>query len=166
MSGIDLILGPNSIFKETALSVTEFDIETEKLCEDLVELMYREHAIGVAAPMIGVLKRVIAFDLQENDNRNPTVMINPVIANRSTEVQKFEEASICFPGISAEVIRYKSISVEYFDKLGEKHQMSAEGYLATVIQHEMDYLDGKLFLDYLSPIKRKMLMKKYRKANS
>lgn len=161
-----LILGPDAIFKQTAHPVTVFDDENDQLCKELVGLLYRENAVGVVAPMIGVLKRVIAIDLQEDGKRDPIIMINPQIIDQSSEKQTFEEASICFPGVSAEITRPRIIKVKYFDGQNIEQEIKAEGYFATVIQHEIDYLDGITFFDYLSPLKRKMLLKKYQKLNS
>ena len=158
-----LIYGPNPIFKRTSENVEKVDDEILDLCAGLRELLYAQAAVGVAATMVGVLKRVIVVDLQENDKKSPFSMINPVIVSASEEMQSFEEGSICFPGVSAQITRPKSIKVEYLDEGGKKVRMDATGYLSTVIQHEIDYLDGKTYFDYLSPMKRKLLFKKTKK---
>ncbi|MCC3861457.1 peptide deformylase [Pseudemcibacter aquimaris] len=157
-----LIYGPDPIFKKTSSKVECFDEENKALCQELTHLLYQENAVGVAAPMIGALKRIIAYDLQENGN-NPVVMINPEITKNSETTQSFSEGSICFPGVSADISRPDAITVRYQDIDGSEHSLDAEGWLATVIQHEMDYLDGKTIFDYLSPMKRKMLFKKTKK---
>ncbi len=163
MSNFELVIGPDPIFKKTSEPVTEFNDDVRLVCDALRNLLYTEHAVGVAAPMIGVLKRIIVIDLQENDVRSPFLMVNPIIIEKSKDMQNFEEGSICFPGISAKVSRPGSIRVEYTDEFGERKEMDATGYLATVIQHEIDYLDGVLYFDYLSPVKRNMLLKKAKK---
>ncbi len=158
-----LIYGPDAIFKKSSIPVETIDDDVLDLCGQLEDLLYRENAVGVAAPMIGVLKQVIAVDLQEGGKNNLLVMINPVIEHRGNGIQIYEEASICFPGISAEIERPKEIEVAYLTPDGVQEKIQADGFLATVIQHEMDYLMGKTFLDYLSPMKRKMLLKKVKK---
>ncbi len=158
-----LIYGPDPIFKKNCAPVLNIDEDVLKLCDQLEALLYRENAVGVAAPMIGVLKQVIAIDLQESDKNNLIMMINPSITSQSADTQTFEEASICFPGISAEIERPKEIEVDFLNPDGERISIKADGFLAAVIQHEMDYLEGRTYLDYLSPMKRKMLIKKARK---
>lgn len=163
-----LIYGPDPIFTKTCEPVTDIGVEELALCDQLREVLYHENAVGVAAPMIGILKQIIAIDLQEGGINNLIIMINPCVKEQSEEKQSFVEASICFPGISAEIERPRSITIEYLDKEGLKLTMRADGFLATVIQHEMDYLKGVTFLDYLSPMKRKILlkkMKKYKQSN-
>ena len=112
--------------------------------------------------MVGALKRVIVTDVSET-TPNPIAMINPEIITKSDETQVYEEASLSFPGISAKITRPARIAVQYTDLDGKFQAMEAEGGLATVIQHEMDYLDGVVFLDYLSKLKRDSLLKKMRK---
>ena len=163
MSKLKLVMGPNPIFKEIAEPVKQVDGDIRALCDGLRAILYDEGAVGVAATMVGVLKRVIVVDVQENDKKAPFSMINPKIIWQSEETQVLEEGSICFPGISAEITRPKSIKIEYLDESENEKTMEAEGYLATVIQHEIDYLDGKTYLDYLSPMKRSLLLKRTRK---
>ena len=163
MTKLKLVYGPNKIFKEQALEVADIDGEIIELCAGLREILYDEGAVGVAATMVGVLKRVIVVDLQEDEQKKPFSMINPIVSWHSEETQVFEEGSICFPGASAKITRPKSIKVEYIDEKGVKQVMEAEGYLSTVIQHEIDYLNGKIYLDYLSPMKRSLLLKRSKK---
>jgi peptide deformylase len=163
MSKLKLVMGPNPIFKEVAEPVTQVDDDIRALCDGLRDILYREGAVGAAATMVGILKRVIVVDVQEDDKKTPFSMINPKIIWKSEETQSLEEGSICFPGISAEITRPESIKIEYLDESGDEKTMKADGYLATVIQHEIDYLDGKTYLDYLSPMKRSLLLKRTRK---
>lgn len=163
MSKLKLVMGPNPIFKEVAEPVMQVDDSIRALCDGLRDILYSQGAVGAAATMVGVLKRVIVVDVQEGDKKTPFSMINPKIIWQSEETQVLEEGSICFPGISAEITRPKSIKIEYLDESGNEKSMEAEGYLATVIQHEIDYLDGKTYLDYLSPMKRSLLLKRTRK---
>lgn len=163
MPPLRLVIGPDPIFKNIATKVTIIDDDILSLCDGLLELLYKEDAVGVAATMVGVLKRVIVVDIQENDKKTPISMINPEIIESSEQLQTHEEGSICFPGISAKITRPQSIKVNYLDEKSIDRTMTADGYLATVIQHEIDYLDGKTYLDYLSPMKRSLLLKRTKK---
>ena len=163
MPPLPLTYGPAPIFSKTAQPVTVFDEDLRILVRNMVETLYVEKAVGIGANMVGVLHRIVVIDLQEGGDLTPQVFINPVITDASDDVQSHEEASICFPGISAEISRPRRITLSYQDGEGGAHNLTAEEYLATVIQHEIDYLDGRIFLDYLSPVKRKMLLKKTRK---
>lgn len=163
MPELSLIYGPHPIFKKTAKAVAMVDADTIKLCDALINMLYSQDAVGIAAPMVGVLERIIAYDLQDDGEKEPVIMINPEIIKTSSETQTFKEGSICFPGVSTEIERVKEITVRYQDRNGELNEMEAEGWLATVIQHEIDYLDGKIIFDYLSPMKRSLAFKKTKK---
>jgi peptide deformylase len=125
--------------------------------------IYLERAVGLGANMVGILKRIAVVDLQENGVRVPYTFINPDITWRSKETQTFEEGSLCFPGITAQITRPRAIKISYIDYNGDNKDLETEGFLSTVIQHEVDYLNGKVFLDYLSKLKRDMLIKKMEK---
>lgn len=163
MPALPLTFGPHPIFSKTARPVTIFDGQLDRLTQNMVETLYVEKAVGIGANMVGILQRIIVIDLQEGGNPQPQVFINPDITETSEDTQCFNEASICFPGISAAITRPRKITLAYQDITGQAHNLTAEDYLATVIQHELDYLNGVIFLDYLSPVKRKMLIKKTRK---
>lgn len=160
---IRLQIAPNPIFRQKAAPVKEIDSEIKHVVSSMYDIMYEHGAVGVGANMVGILKSIIVVDLQESAPRDPITMINPVITAKSQELQTFEEGSLSYPGIKAMVERPKKIEIEYLDINGKPNSMRAEGWLATVIQHEVDYLDGKVFLDYVSPMKRKMLLKKMEK---
>lgn len=163
MAMLPLIYAPNPIFKQKAEPVTAVNDAVKQQLNDLLETLYHEQGVGIAAPMVGVLSQLIVIDLQENGEKAPLFIVNPVITERSAEDQTIEEASLCFPGISAPVKRSARITVDYLDQDGQKQQLTAESFFAQVIQHEIDYLHGKVFLDYLSPLKREMLVKKMEK---
>lgn len=160
---IKLQIAPNPIFRKKALPVEKIDDEIKYIISAMFDIMYEHGAVGIGANMVGILKRIIVIDLQESSQKNPITMINPVITQKSLELQTFEEGSLSYPGIRAKIDRPREIKVEYMDNNEELSSMSADGWLATVIQHEIDYLDGRIFLDYVSPIKRKILLKKMRK---
>ena len=163
MTALQLIMAPNPIFRQRAAEVTEFDEGLRALTDQMLEVLYHERGIGLGANMVGVLKRIIVVDLQEEGKRKPLVCINPVITDHSTETSAQEEASLCFPGIRAEITRPSEIEVAYQDVEGTKHTLRAKGWLSTVIQHEMEYLDGRTFLDNLSKMKKDRLLKKMQK---
>jgi peptide deformylase len=156
---------PNPIFKQKAEAFKVVDDAAHQLVQDLLDTLAYEQAVGLAAPMIGISKRIIVVDLNENNISNPLVFINPEITAQSSETQTHEEASLSLRGISAQITRPMAITVSYLDKAGALQEMKAEGFLATVILHEMDYLDGRTYLDTLSPLKRDMMIKKMAKFN-
>ncbi len=160
MTKLSLVIAPNPIFKQKALDVQQVDDDIRTLCADMLETLYAERGIGIAAPMVGVLKRVIAIDLQEEGIRAPLICINPQITSTSSYTQTHEEASLCFPGIRAEIERPNALELNYLDTDGKPQNLQADDWLATVIQHEMEYLDGRVFLDNLSKLKRDRLIKK------
>ncbi len=160
---LKLVMAPDPVFKKVAEKVDVFDDKLQDTVDQMFEVLYREHAVGIGANMVDILKRIIVIDLQEDGKNNPLAMINPELIEVSEETQTIEEASRSYPGISAEITRPANIEVQYQDVQGNSHTLKASGFLAQVIQHEMDYLDGKTFLDYVSSMKRKMLMKKMKK---
>lgn len=163
MKHLQLVYAPHPIFRQKALPVDKIDDEIRMLADKMLATVYLEGGIGIGGNMVGVLKRIVVIDLQENGVRNPRIYINPEIIWYSEETQTFKEASLCFLGIDADVTRPKAIKITYLDYDGKQHEIDAEGFLATVIQHEVDYLDGKIFLDYLSKLKRDTLIKKMEK---
>lgn len=163
MLKLSLIYAPSEIFKQKAEIVNVIDDEIRQLIKGMLKIMYTEKAVGVGANMVGVLKRVAVVDLQDGGIRSPYIFINPEITKYSEETQTFKESSICFPGIDADITRSKEINIKYLDEKGNQKELNAQGFLATVIQHEVDYLDGKIFLSYLSKLKRDTLLKKMQK---
>jgi peptide deformylase len=160
---LPLVYAPNEIFKKKALVVSTVDDEIRLTVDRMIKTLETEKAVGIGANMVGLLKRIVVVDLHENGVSNPQVFINPEIIYKSQELQTFEEASVCFPGIAAEISRPAIIKLKYLDYQGSMCTLEASGFLATVLQHEIDYLDGKIFLDYLSKMKSDMLLKKMQK---
>jgi len=160
MPSLPLVFAPDPIFKKRAEPVTEIDATIQSLAEDMLDTLYENHAVGIGANMVGALKRVIVVDLQEGGERTPLVCINPELLAKSTETQTNDEASLCFPGIRVEVTRPSQIEMRYMTLDGRVETLEAHGWLAAVILHEMEYLDGKTFLDNLSKMKRDRLIKK------
>ena len=133
------------------------------LIADLFDTLYHEKGLGLAATMVGVLKRIIVVDLMDDGKRTPKAYINPEIIHASDETQDHVEASLCYPGIEATITRPKYIKLRYIDEEGNACEEEAEGFRATVLQHEIDYLNGKVYLEYIKPVKRQMLIKKMQK---
>jgi len=163
MAVLQLVLGPDPILKQKAAPITEITDEVKTLVADMFDTLYVRKGLGIGANMVGELKRIVVVDLQEDGKKTPIALINPEITWRGDKMETREEASLCFPGISAEVTRPDAIKVRYTDLEGNEQLINAEGWLATVLQHEIDYLDGKVYLDYLSKMKRDRLIKKMQK---
>ena len=159
-----IITEPNKILRQKSLPVDQVGAEEQRLMDDMLETMYNANGIGLAAIQIGVPKRIIVMDISKNDEKNsPMYFVNPEIKNKVTETSIYEEGCLSVPNFFAEVNRPKKCDVEYLDYDGNKKILNAEGLLATCIQHEMDHLEGILFIDYLSKLKKTMIVKKLSK---
>ena len=159
-----IITEPNKILRQKSLPIDQVGIEEQRLMDDMLETMYNANGIGLAAIQIGIPKRIIVMDISQNDKKNnPMYFVNPVIKNKVTETAIYEEGCLSVPNFFAEVNRPKKCNVEYLDYDGNKKIINAEGLLATCIQHEMDHLEGILFIDYLSKLKKTMIVKKLSK---
>ena len=164
MSIKTIITEPNKILRQKSLPVDKVGKEEQQLMDDMLETMYNANGIGLAAIQIGVPKRIIVMDISKNDEKNnPMYFVNPLIKNKVSEISTYEEGCLSVPNFFAEVNRPKKCNVEYLDYEGNKKTLIAEGLLATCIQHEMDHLEGILFIDYLSKLKKTMIVKKLSK---
>jgi len=163
MAHLQIVTAPHPIFRKKAEPVADVTDEIKSLSADMLDAMYENRGIGIAANMVGLLHRIIVVDIQPEGNRDPLVCINPEITWASEEMSTNEEASLSFPGISADITRPNAINLTYLDQSGARKELEAEGFLAIVIQHEMDYLDGRTYLDHLSKMKRDRLLKKMQK---
>ena len=164
MAVLQIIYGYKPIFKTKASLVGHIDEEIKSIVSDMLDTMYHERAAGLGANMVGILKRIAVIDLAENGQKNPICLINPEIVWKSEEMQSIEESSLSFPGVITGIKRPKSIKVKYLDFSGKEQEISAAGFLSSVIQHEMDYLDGRTIFDHASPLKKKMMIKKMEKT--
>ena len=159
-----IIIEPNKILRQKALPVNNVGKEEQRLMDDMLETMYNAKGIGLAAIQIGVSKRIIVMDISKNDEKNnPMYFVNPLIKNKIPETSTYEEGCLSVPNFFAEVDRPKKCDVEYLDYNGKKKILKTEGLLANWIQHEMDHLEGILFIDYLSKLKKTMIIKKLSK---
>jgi peptide deformylase len=159
----DIVTAPNPIFRQKAEPFDAIDAAAVALADDMLETMYAHRGIGIGANMVGVARRLIVVDIQSDGNRAPLVCFNPEITWQSDDTSTNEEASLSFPGISADITRPSAIRLTYLDREGAERELEADGWLAVVIQHEMDYLDGRTYLDRLSKMKRDRLIKKMQK---
>ena len=160
-----ILTAPDPRLQAISTDVEKVDAEIRKLVEDMAESMYAADGIGLAAVQIGVPKRVIVIDLdQKEGKKNPRAFINPKILWASEEMAVFEEGCLSVPEIWDDVERPARIKAEYLDLDGKKVELEADGMLATCLQHEMDHLNGVLFIDHLSRLKRSMAIKKLTKA--
>ena len=160
----EILTEPNAILREKSLNVDIVDKDLQKLMDDMLDTMYAAPGIGLAAIQIGIPKRVIILDIdQKEGQKNPMFFVNPEIIEKSENSSTYEEGCLSVPGQFAEITRPEKCFVKYLDYYGQKKEIKAEGMLATCIQHEMDHLEGILFIDYLSKLKRTMIVKKLSK---
>ncbi len=162
-----IITEPNKILRQKSLPVNNVNKEEKRLMDDMLETMYNAKGIGLAAIQIGIPKRIIVMDISKNDEKNnPMYFVNPLIKNKIPETSTYEEGCLSVPNFFAEMDRSKKCDVEYQDYSGNKKILKAEGLLATCIQHEVDHLEGILFIDYLSKLKKTMIIKKLSKQKN
>ena len=159
-----ILTEPNKLLRQISKRVEKVGEEERRLMNDMLETMYAANGIGLAAIQIGIPKRIIIMDISKDaNNKKPMYFINPVIQQRATSKSTYEEGCLSVPDQYAEIERASKCEIEYLDYNGEKKLLKAEGLLATCIQHEMDHLEGILFIDYLSKLKKSMIVKKLSK---
>ncbi|MGQ9365545.1 peptide deformylase [Azospirillum sp. ST 5-10] len=164
MATLPILIAPDPRLKQKAKPVDAVDARIAKLMDDMLETMYDANGIGLAAPQVGVLERVIVVDVHERDEPpSPLQMANPEIVWSSDEIVPCEEGCLSIPDQYAEVMRPKAVRVRYLDKRNEVQELAADGMLGVCIQHEIDHLNGTLFVDRLSLLKRNMIMRKLQK---
>ena len=164
MSVKKILIEPNKLLRKVSKIVEKVGDDERVLMDDMLDTMYDAPGIGLAAIQIGVPKRIIVMDISKDENKKePRYFVNPVIKNKNQEKAKYEEGCLSVPDQFAEIERPNSCEVEYLDYDGKKNSLKAEGLLATCIQHEMDHLEGILFIDYLSKLKKSMIIKKLSK---
>jgi peptide deformylase len=161
----DILIIPDKRLRAKSEPVKAIDAEVRKLVDDMFETMYAAPGIGLAAIQIGVPTRVVTMDLAaKEESPQPQVFINPEIVGSSPEKSVYEEGCLSIPEYYEEVERPEKIKVKYLDLDGKEHELEADGLLATCLQHEIDHLNGVLFIDHISKLKRDMVMKKFKKA--
>ncbi len=156
-----IIIEPDIILRKKSEILEKVDHEIKSLLDDMLETMYAAPGIGLAAVQVGILKRLIVIDIsKDKEKKNPLFLINPEIVSKSNKTSIYEEGCLSLPGYFAEIERPAKCKIEYLDYDGKKSEMDASGLLATCIQHEVDHLNGVLFIDYLSKLKKDMIVKK------
>ena len=160
----EILIVPDPRLKKECEPVEAVNDEIKTLLNDMLETMYAAPGIGLAAPQIGVMKRVVVMDVSDDkDKPEPLKLINPEIIWESEETSIYQEGCLSIPEQYADVERPAEVGLRYLDENGKEHEIEADGLLATCIQHELDHLDGILFTDYLSALKRNMILKKVQK---
>jgi len=164
MSLREIVTEPSDILRKKSLPVDLVDEDLQKLMNDMLETMYAAPGIGLAAIQIGIPKRVIVLDIARKDApKNPMCFVNPEIISKSQNNSTYEEGCLSVPGQFAEIERPDKCHIRYLDYYDHPKELKAEGMLATCIQHELDHLEGILFIDYLSKLKKSMIIKKLSK---
>ncbi len=173
MKILPIVVSPDPLLKQKSLPVEQIDNSVKTLIDDMFTTMYASNGIGLAAVQVGVLKRIIVVDVDygssryeshDNNKSNPIALINPEIIHKSPELRDYDEGCLSFPAQSSKVIRPDNITVEYMDLQWQKQRLHADGLLATCIQHEIDHINGVVFVDHISALKRSVILRKMQKA--
>ncbi len=164
MSKRNIVIEPDPILRKKSSPVEEVNNDLRKLLNDMLETMYEAPGIGLAAVQVGILKRLIVIDISKNkEKKEPLFLINPKLTFKSKNTSVYEEGCLSLPGHFAEIERPAECHLTFIDYSGKEKNLKAQGLLATCIQHEIDHLDGVLFIDYLSKLKKDMIIKKLKK---
>ena len=156
-----ILIEPDPILRKKCEPLEKVDKEIKKLMDDMLETMYAAPGIGLAAIQVGILKRLVVIDISKaEEKKNPIFLINPQIIHKSKKTSVYEEGCLSLPGQFAEIERPAECTLKYVDYNGREKELKAEGLLATCVQHEVDHLNGILFIDYLSKLKKDMIIKK------
>lgn len=166
MSKLEIITIPDPILRKVALPVERVDDDLRRLADDMLETMYDAPGIGLAAPQIGVSRRMVVIDVSEKDGeRHPLVLINPEIITRADQMNVYEEGCLSIPDVKVEIERPAAVTVRFLDRDGNAQTIDADGLLATAVQHELDHLDGRLIIDFLSRLKRDIIIRRFKKQS-
>ena len=164
MAVLPILVAPNPVLKKKAEPVEKVDAEIVQLMNDMLDTMYDAPGIGLAAPQVGVSKRILVMDVSRDDEEaKPLRMANPEVIWESEELMTYEEGCLSFPEQYAEVDRPAQVKVRFLDENNETREIEADGLLATCVQHEIDHLDGVVFVDPIATVKRGMIMRKLKK---
>ena len=159
-----ILIEPNKVLRQKSLLVEQVDEELQQLMNDMVETMYAAPGIGLAAIQVGIPKRVLVLDISRKEGlKKPMYFVNPEVIEKSKNLSTYEEGCLSVPGQFAEIDRPDRCHIKYLDYNGNHKELKSEGLLATCIQHEIDHLEGILFIDYLSNLKKSMIIKKLSK---
>ena len=165
MAKLPIVIAPDQRLKTVCTPVPAVNADIRALMDDMLETMYLAPGIGLAAPQVGVLERLLVMDVSEDDEpRNPLCLVNPQVTWESEELRTHQEGCLSLPDFYADVTRPAQVRVSYLDRDGQPQELEADGLLAVCVQHEIDHLDGVLFVDHLSALKRGMILRKLVKA--
>ena len=165
MAKLPIVIAPDQRLKTVCDPVDAVTADVRALMDDMLETMYLAPGIGLAAPQVGVLQRLLVMDVAEEDEpRNPLCLVNPEVVWESEDLRTHQEGCLSLPDFYAEVTRPAQVRVRYLDREGQPQELEADGLLAVCVQHEIDHLDGVLFVDHLSALKRGMILRKLTKA--
>ncbi len=164
MAKLPIITLPDPILRTQSSPFEGVDDDTRRLIDDMLETMYAAPGVGLAAIQVAVPKRLLVLDVSDKDEpRNPIAMINPEIVRLGDEMRPYEEGCLSIPDVLVEIERPSTLNVRYIDRDGKRQELAADGLLATALQHEIDHLDGKLIIDFLSRLKRDMVVRRFKK---
>tara|TARA_Y200000002_G_scaffold376551_1_gene380591 strand:+ start:1963 stop:2484 length:522 start_codon:yes stop_codon:yes gene_type:complete len=156
-----ILTEPDPILRKKCQPLEKVDTDIKKLMDDMLETMYEAPGIGLAAIQVGILKRLVVIDISKGEEKkNPIFLINPLIVHQSKKTSVYEEGCLSLPGQFAEIERPAECTIKYIDYHGKEKELKTDGLLATCVQHEVDHLNGILFIDYLSKLKKDMIIKK------
>ena len=169
MSKLEILTLPDPILRQVAAPVERVDDALRRLADDMLETMYAAPGVGLAAIQVGIPKRLLVVDLgdedPESEARRPFVLFNPEIVRRSDSLRIYDEGCLSIPDVKVEIERPDALTVRYVDRDGHQQEMAATGLLATAIQHELDHLDGRLIIDFMSKLRRDMVIRKFKKQS-
>lgn len=164
MAKLPILTIPDPILRKSSAPIERVDDALRRLADDMLETMYAAPGVGLAAPQVGVLRRLAVLDTSgEKEEKRPLVLINPKIVAFGSDKRVHEEGCLSIPEVLVEIERPATLTVSYVDRDGRPQQLDAEGLLATAIQHEIDHLNGRLIIDFLSRLKRDMVVRRFRK---
>ncbi len=164
MSKLPIITIPDPVLRKISDPVESVDADVRRLMDDMLETMYAAPGIGLAAIQVGVPKRIVVIDTaDEGEEKKPLVMANPELVALGPTTRLYEEGCLSIPDVRVEIERPETVTVRYIDRQGKQQELAADGLLATAIQHELDHLDGQLIIDFLSRLKRDMIIRKFKK---
>jgi peptide deformylase len=164
MAKLPIIVLPDPILRQPSAPIERVDDDVRRLIDDMLDTMYAAPGVGLAAVQVGVPRRLLVLDVSDKDDEQaPIAMINPEIVSLGGESRVHEEGCLSIPDVRIEIERPGSATVRYIDRNGVRQELAADGLLATALQHEMDHLDGKLIIDFLTRLKRDMIVRRFRK---
>ena len=166
MAKLPIVILPDPILRKPSTPIEQVDAEVRQLADDMLETMYAAPGVGLAAVQVGVPRRLVVIDVadaEDGEKPNPLVLINPKIVDLGSHTRLHEEGCLSIPDFRVEIERPATLTLEYIDRESEARVLHAEGLLATAIQHEVDHLDGKLIIDFLSSLRRDMVVRRFKK---